>query len=108
MNDVKNGRALWQSQNFLRKPEFVASLVKKAEISHSDFVVEIGLGKGIITQQLASKASKVIAVEIVSKLAKNLQISSKILPMLESSRPIFCDGNYPKKPTKFFQTFLLI
>jgi len=42
-----NTSKLWQSQNFLRRPEFVADLVGKTDITRSDLVVEIGPGRGI-------------------------------------------------------------
>lgn len=66
-------RQVWQSQNFLRRPEFVSGLVEMTDISDKDLVVEIGPGKGIITDQLANAAKEVIAVEVDPKLAKGLE-----------------------------------
>lgn len=66
-------RQIWQSQNLLKRPAFVASLLERVDITRSDLVVEIGPGKGIITQQLASRAGRVIAVEMDEKLAENLR-----------------------------------
>lgn len=66
-------RELRQSQNFLRRPELVRSLIDKTDLSESDTVIEIGPGKGIITRQLAEIAYQVIAVEIDQELATNLQ-----------------------------------
>jgi 16S rRNA A1518/A1519 N6-dimethyltransferase RsmA/KsgA/DIM1 with predicted DNA glycosylase/AP lyase activity len=39
------GRQIWQSQNFLRRPEFVASLIERTNITPNDLVLEIGPGK---------------------------------------------------------------
>ncbi|MFC1625883.1 23S ribosomal RNA methyltransferase Erm [Patescibacteria group bacterium] len=71
--DMDKGRQLWQSQNFLKRPEFVSRLVEMADISNKDLVVEIGPGKGVITRQLADVAEKVIAIELDPKLAKELK-----------------------------------
>ncbi len=64
---------LWHSQNFLHDPQFVGSLVEMSNISSDDTVIEIGPGKGIITEQLAQRADKVIAVEYDHDLAQQLK-----------------------------------
>ena len=50
-----SNRELWQSQNFLRRPEFVANLNERTTITNSDLVVEIGPGKGIIHPTTSQK-----------------------------------------------------
>jgi len=57
-----NKRRLY-SQNFLRSPELVDKLIRKSSICHNDIVVEIGPGKGIITDSLIKQSKKVIAIE---------------------------------------------
>ena len=57
------------SQNFLVNPSLVRMLIKKARITASDTVIEIGPGYGIITRELAKFAGKVIAVEKDKKMA---------------------------------------
>lgn len=102
-DDVRWGdRELWQSQNFLRRPEFVASLVGKTDIDHSDFVIEIGPGKGIITQQLASRAGRIIAVEIDERLATNLRTSFQGSPNIEIIEANFLRWQLPREPYKVF------
>jgi len=47
--------------------------VTYAKISKKDVVLEVGPGKGILTELLAEKAKKVVAVEIDEKLIKKLK-----------------------------------
>ena len=61
------------SQNFLYDPKFVASLVDMSSINSEDTVIEIGPGKGIITEQLSKQAGKVIAIEYDNVLASQLK-----------------------------------
>ncbi len=51
------------SQNFLKSPSLVDQLLNKSDINSNDVVYEIGPGKGIITQRLASHCRQVIAIE---------------------------------------------
>lgn len=63
-------------QNFLVNPEALKNIIKAAELSKEDHVLEIGPGLGILTEQLARHAGKVTAIEfdrsIVPVLRKNL------------------------------------
>ncbi len=61
------------AQNFLKDPRLVAALVTNSSITPADVVLEIGPGEGIITQELAKIAGKVIAVEQDSVLAARLR-----------------------------------
>lgn len=51
------------SQNFLHSHRLVQSLVARAEIGADDLVIEIGPGKGILTEALADIAGHVLAIE---------------------------------------------
>ena len=51
------------SQNFLKDPELVASLLDRSSLEREDVVYEIGPGKGLITKQLALRYRRVIAIE---------------------------------------------
>ena len=59
-------------QNFLKNKDIAKKIVKSANLSPSDFVLEIGPGKGILTEELAKAAGKVMAVEIDRNLVKIL------------------------------------
>ena len=50
-------------QNFLTNTGIVASIVDAASIIPLETVLEIGPGKGILTQELLKRGAKVIAVE---------------------------------------------
>ncbi len=60
------------SQNFLHNPKTVQRIVELSNITKEDTVLEIGPGKGIITDKLSSKAKNVIAIEYDYELYKNL------------------------------------
>jgi 16S rRNA (adenine1518-N6/adenine1519-N6)-dimethyltransferase len=64
-------------QNFLINKKIAEREVEYASVTKLDTVLEIGPGKGVLTNILASKAKKVIAVEIDKKLVENLK---EILP----------------------------
>lgn len=51
-------------QNFLIEPGILDTIVRAAGVTEEDCVLEIGPGIGTMTQYLAEKAGKVIAVEI--------------------------------------------
>ncbi len=54
------------SQNFLHNRKLVSKLVRSSSIEKNDLVLEIGPGKGIITDALLSQTQYVLAVEIDS------------------------------------------
>lgn len=68
-------------QYFLNNKEVAKKLVEAAETKKKDVVLEIGAGRGFITEEIAKKAGKVIAVEIdesfkrdLKKLPKNVDV----------------------------------
>ncbi|HUU08620.1 MAG TPA: 16S rRNA (adenine(1518)-N(6)/adenine(1519)-N(6))-dimethyltransferase RsmA, partial [Dehalococcoidales bacterium] len=60
-------------QHFLIDEEVLKRIVASAELSASDIVLEIGPGLGVLTSELASKAGRVVAIELDSKLAAILK-----------------------------------
>lgn len=54
---------LLYSQNFLRDSALVASLLDRSDLERNDVVYEIGPGQGIITEQLARRYKRVVAIE---------------------------------------------
>jgi 16S rRNA (adenine1518-N6/adenine1519-N6)-dimethyltransferase len=64
-------------QNFLIDNNVAEREVKYADISKNDVVLEIGPGKGILTNILASQAKEVIAIELDKNLYNELK---KIIP----------------------------
>ena len=51
------------SQNFLRSPRLVERLLDRSGIGADDLVIEIGPGRGVITERLAARCRQVLAVE---------------------------------------------
>lgn len=55
-------------QNFLTDINILKNIVAAAEVSEEDNVIEIGPGIGALTEQLAKRANKVMALEIDDRL----------------------------------------
>jgi 16S rRNA (adenine1518-N6/adenine1519-N6)-dimethyltransferase len=60
-------------QNFLTDPIIAENIVKYANLSRTDNVLEIGPGKGVLTKYLAEYAGKVLAIEIDRSLIVSLK-----------------------------------
>ena len=58
-----NKKQLWYSQNFLHSSKLVIDLINKSKLTAEDHVLEIGPGKGIITEELAKRCRKITAIE---------------------------------------------
>jgi len=68
---IKPNKKLGQS--FLIDINVINRIADEANISHEDIVVEIGAGIGVLTENIARKAKKVIAVEIDRNLVEVLK-----------------------------------
>ena len=62
----KNTKSL--GQNFLTDPDVIRSMVLGADVNESDLVIEIGPGFGVLTDEVARAAGKVVAIEIDKEL----------------------------------------
>lgn len=60
-------------QHFLQSPQAIAKIIETAELSSEDTVLEVGPGKGVLTEALLEHAGKVIAVEKDESLAPLLK-----------------------------------
>ncbi|NNE09250.1 MAG: ribosomal RNA small subunit methyltransferase A [Gemmatimonadetes bacterium] len=60
-------------QNFLVNPRVLDRIADAAALTGSETVVEIGPGKGALTERLAERAGRVIAVELDRRLAEGLE-----------------------------------
>ncbi len=96
MKIIKNDLSV--SQNFLVNLSFVESLVNKTKINKNDTVVEIGSGKGIISEILSKKAKEVVCIEhdplLVSYLANKFK-DNKNIKVVENN---FLNYKLPTKP----------
>lgn len=71
---LKNEIKLHHSQNFLHSTKLVVDLLNKSNIGKEDVVIEIGPGKGIITEQLVKKCRKVYGIEYDFYLYEKLKL----------------------------------
>jgi len=62
-------------QNFLTDAHVLAKIVSAANLDPTDHVLEIGPGLGVLTMELATRATQVTAVEIDAQLAEILRTS---------------------------------
>ena len=60
-------------QHFLVNPRILDKIVRAAEISKDDTVLEVGPGTGNLTEKLAEKAKKIIAIEKDRRLIEPLR-----------------------------------
>lgn len=92
---------LKNSQNFLNDKNLVEYLVRNSSINSDDTVLEIGPGKGIITNMLANYAERVIAVEYDKMLFDALVEKNK----KENVEYIFNDILKIKLPSYKYKVF---
>ena len=60
-------------QHFLRDPKVVETILQAAELKPTDTALEIGPGKGVLTEPLISRVKNLVAVELDRDLAPKLQ-----------------------------------
>jgi 23S rRNA (adenine-N6)-dimethyltransferase len=82
---IMSSATLRYSQNFLHNEPLVKRLVKRADIPQSATVLEIGAGKGIITQALTEAVpdGRVVAVELDAQLVRVLKIKFNPRPNVQ-------------------------
>ena len=90
------------SQVFLKSEELVRRLVDGSSITKEDIVLEIGPGKGIITEKLLQKSKGVIAVEKDPNLARSLQQRYQGMPNIEIINTDILRYRLPQFPYKVF------
>ena len=80
-------------QNFLIDPNIVRKIVALADLGPSDHVLEIGPGRGILTEALSRAAGNVTAIEVDPRLHAYLATRQVELPNVE----LVCDDalTYP-------------
>lgn len=90
------------SQNFLYKRKLVKKLVRSSSIGKNDLVLEIGPGKGIITESLTQQAKHVIAVEIDNDWYMYLQDKFDETPNITLHKEDILSFPLPSLPYKVF------
>ncbi len=91
-----------KSQNFLRSPKLVHTLIGHSNIKKSDTVYDIGAGTGIISAALAARCKQVIAIEhdtrLIATLRDNLNRYDNVT-VLQSDALTY---HFPTTPYKIF------
>lgn len=88
-------------QNFLKSKGAIKAMVTSAQISSDDFVLEVGPGKGVLTEELLAKAKRVVAVEFDQELVGYL--SDKFAQQIkEGSLEIVFGDILEFDPKKYF------
>lgn len=87
-------------QNFLIDGKILNKIIKSANLSKDDVVLEIGPGTGILTLELAKRAKKVIAVE---KDEKMIEILKDVLKNSGIQNVQIIKGDILKLLTSHFQ-----
>jgi 16S rRNA (adenine1518-N6/adenine1519-N6)-dimethyltransferase len=72
-----------KDQHFMINEKIIKEIVKTAEINEKDTVLEIGAGLGFLTEELAKKAGKVIAIEIDEQFKPVLDELCRKYPNIE-------------------------
>jgi 23S rRNA (adenine-N6)-dimethyltransferase len=80
----------------------VTELLNASDINSTDLVLEIGAGKGIITEQLCQRAGQVIAIEKDEKLANEMMAKFKNVNNLKIHKRDFLEFGLPTTPYKVF------
>jgi 16S rRNA (adenine1518-N6/adenine1519-N6)-dimethyltransferase len=105
-------------QNFLVDQDALDAIIKAADLKKTDTVLEVGPGIGVLTQELAKYAGKVIAVEKDEKLISNFKFLISNLELihqdiLKFNIPKYITGPYKVVAnipyyltSKFLQLFL--
>jgi 16S rRNA (adenine1518-N6/adenine1519-N6)-dimethyltransferase len=68
--DIQAKKSL--GQNFLINQGVVERIIKAGELTSNDKIIEVGPGKGVLTQALADRAGSVIAIEKDHRLIEEL------------------------------------
>lgn len=98
-NKKKDSRLqkIYGSQNFLTSRRLLERIVGKSTITKNDTVLEIGSGKGHLTEVLCRKANFVYSVEIDRKLYEHAKVRLKNVSNLDIICKDFMKYQLPNK-----------
>lgn len=78
-------------QNFLTDPKILQKIADAAQIEKTDTVLEVGPGKGALTEILLKQAAKVVAVEKDSELV--LELKEKFIEEIKNQKLEIIEGD---------------
>lgn len=88
---------VWVSQNFLTSRQTLRRLLRIAGLNQNDTVIEIGAGKGHITDLLLKNCGQVTAYEIDEKLCRSLRQKFSNAPNLTLKQQDFLSASLPRR-----------
>jgi 23S rRNA (adenine-N6)-dimethyltransferase len=99
---VNRTSPIWTSQNFLTSSSVINRIVKLVDLTKNDHIVEIGPGKGHITDRLIARCGRGTAVEIDRSLYNRLLIKYEGRRNVSLVCCDFLCWHLPKTPYKVF------
>ncbi|XP_039492538.1 probable dimethyladenosine transferase [Drosophila santomea] len=102
-NDVQKQGIVFNKdfgQHILKNPLVITSMLEKAALRATDVVLEIGPGTGNMTVPMLERAKKVIACEIDTRLAAELQKRVQATPLQPKLQVLI--GDFLKAELPFF------
>jgi 23S rRNA (adenine-N6)-dimethyltransferase len=90
------------SQNYLTSSALIRRIIRLSSIGPNDFVVEIGAGKGHLTQSLCEACGRIIAIELDKKLYARLAEKFSAVPGAQILCADFLKWSLPKARYKVF------
>jgi len=88
-------------QNFLKDDAVLQRIIESANLSKNDVVIEIGPGHGVLTELLARKCKKVIAIELDDRLIEMLRNKLRNKENVEIIHNDILKINLPKLVTDY-------
>lgn len=92
-------------QNFLIDQRVLSSIIRAAEISKDDLVVEIGTGRGFLTRELLNQGARVVGVEmdenLASQLSEEMRHESKLEIITGDARHLSLDQIFHEENPKY-------
>lgn len=90
------------SQNFIKNKKLIKKILDKTNINQNDLVLEIGPGKGIITEELSRRYKEIIAIEKDRKLYQFLKYKLRNRRNIKLVLADFLEYNLPDRKYKVF------
>ena len=95
-----SGRRPEHGQNFLRSRRLARQLLAKTSISSDDLVLDIGAGRGALTEPLAERCRRVVAYEIDARHFRHLKGRFRDSPNVTLVQADFLKCELPRGPYK--------
>src|SRR5579863_8606441 len=102
MMTVMQLRSIHLAQNFLKSRSLVERLLDRCDIGLDDVVYVIGPGRGIITECLAQRCRKVVAIEKGPALGDALRARFSGIDSIKIHEGDFLEYRLPQGPYKMF------